>query len=1080
MPDNGNRSEKELFPLSRRDHLKGIAGTGAALTGLGTSGAALANAAHGEETDVHEVTVSEGTNIAVTASPDGETLIMEHARILFRLPGDGGEAEQLTDVELEPVHPDYSPDGNRIAFQGYDDGIYDLYTMSPDGNDVQKLTDEPYWNDREPEWSPDGSTIAFASDRGIGYDIWTLDVDSGEVSQWTDTDTDNYLPTWSPEGSEVAYITNEGAAIEAIDGDGNTRTLFSAGEGETFRAPSWGPNGDLAYVRLSGDGAGQADLMISGEQVTDGEDVFVLPPHWLSNDELLYTADGEIRTLERGSGVTSGIPFTTTFELPVLNYERKSYEFDQRGAQDVEGIQTPALSPNGQRVAFVALNDLWTMQIGQRPTRVTDDQYYETAPAWSPDGRYLAYSSDRAGTEDIYVHDTQTGSDHRVTSLDEDAAYKAAWSPDGSEIAFRNQDGAPFIVGVDVDGDTVEPGEVRQILDPLFEPGPPTWSADGNTLAMTVLTEFSDRFGKGPNQILTVDVESGETETYPAGGEFDSIATRNKDGPVWSPDGRYMAFVVESTLRVMPVAEDGEPDGSAVAITDEATDGPSWSGDSEWLLYLNNGQLKKVRRDGSETQEIPLRLNYQRQYPTGRTVVYAGQMWDGTGPGLKEDVTIEIVNNRIQRVEADTEPPNGQYVDASNLTVIPGLWDCHQHRTYSEEKFGARQGLVNLAYGVTTTVDRAAFVYHAVHDREAFAANEHIGPRYFMTGELIDGSRTVFPTNRTTTSLEQIELEMSRAIALDYDFLKTYENLNVRRMAAITDAAHDELGVPAGSHYLMPGANIGQNGTTHLGDGGRWGYPRIGSATNRTYDDVVQFYTVEKGWSIATFFDNSFILASELEDDPRLQLFPPWRREGLLEAIADNEEFPTDADCVTETCRSVERARRILDNGGLILAGTDAPLVYNGVALHANLRPLAAYGLSTHQALLTATRFAAEHQGVEDDLGTIESGKLADMVFVDGNPLEQIKDAMNVRMTMKDGELYTIEDLVELFEVAETDDADDIYQGPGDDDDGDNVDVDGDGAIDEDDEDKDDDDDSDGNNRDDDGDGHIDEDDDQR
>lgn len=398
MVDYSNHGGSDRLRHTRREHLKGLIGTGAAVTALGATDAVLADASSDGETDGREVTVSEGTSIAVTASPDGETLIMDHAGVLFRLPGNGGEGERLTDIELEPAYPDYGPDGDRIAFQGYADGIYDIYTMAPDGSDVRKLIDEANWDDREPEWSPDGSEIAFASDRGTDYDVWTLDVEAGAVRQWTDTDGDNYLPTWSPDGTEIAYVTDGGEAIEVVDEDGEVRELFSASEGETFHAPSWGPNGELAYVRVSGEEVKEADLMIGNEQVTDGEDVFILPPHWLSTDELLYTADGGIRMLDRKSDTASEIPFTTTFELPVLDYEQKSYEFDHRGAQDVQGIQTPALSPDGDRVAFVALNDLWVLEDGRRPTRITDDAYYETAPAWSPDGRYLAYSSDRAGT----------------------------------------------------------------------------------------------------------------------------------------------------------------------------------------------------------------------------------------------------------------------------------------------------------------------------------------------------------------------------------------------------------------------------------------------------------------------------------------------------------------------------------------------------------------------------------------------------------------------------------------------------------------------------------------------------------
>lgn len=1034
MVDNNKSSpsEKKFSPKApRRDVLKaGGAVTGAAMLGVGAVGASGRDDDDIDRVNIEgaNVTVTEGTNVAPTASSDGESIVMDLHGVLFQLPRDGGQAEPLTDVVLEPARPDYAPDGSRIAFQGYADGNYDIWTMAPDGSDICQLTDG-FWDDREPKWSPDGTQIAFSSDRGEKYDIWMLDVESGELQQWTDSVGENYEPTWSPNGSEIAYISepvddNSAYKIKAVNQSGETRTLVTADPEHTLHSPSWSPEGeDIAYVRESPEdqGEGQVDLMVSGEQVTDGEDVFIFTPDWLSAEELLYSADGNIRTVSLPSSETSDIPFSATFHLPELDYERKSYFEDDRGAREVQGIESPTLSSDGEHVAFVALNDLWVMRIGQPPRRITDDSAYQVDPAWSPDDRYLAYSSDKEGTQDLYIHDMETGEDWQVTSRDEEAAVSAAWSPDGSKIAFQDQDRATYTVEVDVSEDGIDTGEIRQVKGPLFLPGQPTWSADGSTIALAAVYTYSDRFRSGTSQILTVDINSGEEHYYPPGEQFDSLSTRGVDGPVWSPDGNWMAFVVESTLRVMPVTESGEPDGPAMKITDEATDSPTWSGDSEWLLYLNNGQLKKVKRDGSETQEVPVNLTYQPDRPSGRTVIYVGQMWDGTSSEVHEDVTIEVVNDRIKNVTPDSEPPSGNYVDASDLTVIPGLIDSHVHYTYGERFFGGRQGRINLAYGVTSAVSVGDRVYRALEDREALKSGNRVGPRFFAMGEPIDGSRVYYGfIGRPTRSLDQIPLEMSRAIELDYDMGKTYVRLNAKRMARVTDINHEEVGVPTKSHYLAPGGFVGQDGTTHLSATQRLGYARTESVTSQTYKDIIKLYAQGQRSVTTTFFTSDFILASEVQGDPRTQLFPPWDRDTLLSnsgsgAVGDNDEYPSDPDCKTGTCRHANTFKDIFDRGGVVLTGTDAPLDYFGLGMHANLRALETYAFSPYEALVTATRAPAERLGVEEDLGTLESGKLADMAFVEGNPLENIRDAMQVRMTMKNGKLYSVEDLVEPY-----------------------------------------------------------------
>ena len=115
-------------------------------------------------------------------------------------------------------------------------------------------------------------------------------------------------------------------------------------------------------------------------------------------------------------------------------------------------------------------------------------------------------------------------------------------SPDGGRIAYTDQDGVVWVLDLAT-------GTPTQVTPPLFMPGRPTWSPDGRTLALAAVKPYSRRFREGTSQVLTVDLDTG-TLTYTEPMPHASIATRGDDGPVWSPDGRYLAFVVESCAWV--------------------------------------------------------------------------------------------------------------------------------------------------------------------------------------------------------------------------------------------------------------------------------------------------------------------------------------------------------------------------------------------------------------------------------------------------------------------------------------------------------------------------------------------------
>src|SRR5206468_846287 len=177
--------------------------------------------------------------------------------------------------------------------------------------------------------------------------------------------------------------------------------------------------------------------------------------------------------------------------------------------------------------------------------RLTDDPYLETDPAWSPDGKSLAYSSDRDGFMNIWVRDVQSGVDRQITRGSA-AAMQAAWSPDGSRIAFSDPEGQIQVVDV-------RSGAVTRVHDHLNDAGRASWSPDGRALVVSSLKVYSTRFREGTNQVLRVSLE-GEPDRWFEPMPHKSAGMREDHGPVWSPDGAQMAAIIDGLLTVWPVA----------------------------------------------------------------------------------------------------------------------------------------------------------------------------------------------------------------------------------------------------------------------------------------------------------------------------------------------------------------------------------------------------------------------------------------------------------------------------------------------------------------------------------------------
>jgi Tol biopolymer transport system component len=974
-----------------------------------------------------QVTVRQGTNVAVTAAPDQGSLIMDLQGSLWTLPFQGGIAKQITDPLLEPARPDYSPKGGWIAFQAYKGGTFHIWTIRPDGSGLKQIT-SGHGDDREPRISPDGTRIAFSSDRAFegSYDIWVVELATGKTSRWTSAPADEYEPAWSPDGKQIAFVSGagiNGTSIHAVDEAGKQRTLVTAPAGARLNSPSWAPDGNrIAYQQFA---ANKSVLMVSGKRVGDGDDVFPFPAAWLPGDRLLYAGNGGIHISTVETGKTEDVPFEARFSLDRPTYRHKRFDFDSKASKEVKGIVSPALSPNGKQVVFEALNQLWLMDIGGKPRQLTHDRFYKEDPAWSPDGRRIAYSSDKAGTENLYVMDVSTGSEQRVTTSDDSAQVSAAWSPDGSALAYQDQFGATYTIHL-------ASGARKQVVPALFAPSKPSWSADGRTLAIGALRPYTRRFREGTSQILTVDIATGsQTFTEPA--PFHSLSTRGEDGPLYSPDGKSVAFVMDSLLWIRPVDANGIPTGAARQVNREVTDAPTWSGDSKQLLYLSNGKLRMIGADGANPRSVPMELSWRKQDPAARTLIHAGRLWDGRGAAERANIDIVIANGRIESVEPHRDHPSGaNLIDASNLTVMPGLWESHTHEWISGKFYGDRLGRLWLAYGVTELQSQGDPAYRAVETREAFGSGERVGPRYFATGEALDGERIYYNFMRPTTSDVQLERELSRARALDYDLLKTYVRLPHEMQKKAMQFAHDTLGVPATSHYMLPGMTYGMDGMTHVSATARLGFAYTRSSGGVSYQDMRSLFEASKMFDISTAFSSTPLYAEDpamVEDARLLALNTPWDQailraklamlQGREPVVPPGAHLPARAGNPAVTLdalrKEMETLGAVVRAGGTMLAGTDSPLDSVATALHLGLRAQVKYGLEPWQALQTATLFPARAFGVENDLGTVEAGKLADLVVVTGDPLQDIKAAANVKFVVKDGHVYSVEDLMAPF-----------------------------------------------------------------
>lgn len=962
------------------------------------------------------VVFREGTNMAITLSPDQSTLIADIQGTLWSIPSKGGTAKAITDIMGDSRQPSFAPNGNEIVFQSYRDGGWHLWKVNKDGSALTQLTFGIY-DDREPQYSPDGTKVVFSSDRsGNNYDIYELTLSDASIRKITSSEKNEYNPAYSPDGRSIAFVSEKSGKPAIVTIASGSETEIVTPGGSSVAAPSFNTDGTkVVYYVLEN---GKSRLMTTSladkksEMITiQDEDAFPFRAAWTSPTEVIYTADGAIKRKILGSKKVAKIPFEASVVLHRATYARKKYDFDSSSPQQVKGITSPIVSPDGKTIAFCGLTDLWLLTIGQpTPKQLVKDQYVQMEPSWSPDSKQIAFVSDKDGTMDVWLFDLATGKQSKLTS-DPGNESMPTWSPDGKFIAYYQNEVNALSGAATLNKLEVSTGKAEKMHVPMFAPGQPTWSPDGKTIAVSGLEVFSSRFREGLNKIFLIST-AGNPDRRMMPVEGRTLATRGENGPVWSPDGKWMAYILDGVLWTLPVSPEGDPVGPPHRLTNELADSPSWTADSKTIVFIGTDVLKKVSVNDGVVTSIPLTLTWRPQAPGAGSgkVIHAGKLFDGKSNTYKTNVDIIVEGNRIKEIIPHTNHTR-EVIDASDLTVMPGLFEMHAHQYWSTGELLGRNW---LAFGITSIREPGADPYDALQRKETWTSGIVPGPREFFTGNLQDGQRIYYGL-ANSLSEAGMELELNRADKLGYDLLKTYVRMSDYMQKRVTEFAHSK-GIPVSSHEIFPATAYGVDNVEHVGATSRRGYSPLRSTMTRSYQDVTDLIiksgvrvtptaALYGGFSYLTFKDSTLF-----NNKQYVALYSDVFRSsyrGMAKRMSANMEG------TKVTLQGLQKTiRTIVAGGAHITAGTDSPILPYGLSLHLEIQAYVDGGLTPYQALQSATIWAAESLAVDKDLGSIEPGKLADIILVEGDPLKNIRDAWNVTTVMKNGMVWKVEDLL--------------------------------------------------------------------
>ncbi|WP_010600727.1 amidohydrolase family protein [Pedobacter agri] len=982
----------------------------------------------------------------VDVSPDGQEIAFDLLGDIYTMPIAGGQAKLISGGIAYDVQPRFSPNGKYISYTSDKSGGDNIWIMNRDGSGKKQVTKESFRLLNNATWMPNSEYIVarkhFTAGRSLGAgEMWMYNINGGDGVQLTKRKNDQQdagEPNVSPDGRYVyfsedvtpgpnfEYSKDPNGTIYAIRQldltTGKLITLINE-QGGACR-PQVSPDGNLiAFVkRVRLKSTLYVQNIKTGEEWPVNEDlshdqqetwaIFGVYPNfaWTPDSKsLVFYAKGKIRKTELGSLITSTIPFqanTVQTVQQALHFEQQVFNNDF-SAKMLRQLTT---SPDGKTIVFNAAGYLYKQELPNgTPERLTNGLDFEFEPAFSPDGRFVVYvnwSDELRGS--IKRADLKSGK--TITLSDEKGFYYSPqYSTKGDKIVFRKGSGND-VLGYNYGRGTgifimpANGGSKTLVSDNGIKP------SFNNSDTRIYFQSYAD----GKKALKSIDLNGANERTH--------FTSQYANQYVVSPDNKWLAFNELFNVYITPminvgVAQDASAGNKAIPVAKVTTDGGTymqWSTDSKnlhWTLgpkYFTIDVNSAFNFDGSkpktQASSVDINLTLKSDVPTGIVALKGARIISMKGDEVIENGTILTDGNKITsigKVDAVSIPANAKVIDVHGKTIMPGIIDVHAHLRTSPDGISPQNDwsyLANLAFGVTTSHDPSSNTEMVFSQSEMLKAGRMVGPRVYSTGGILYGADGDFKV--VINSLDDALANLKRLKAVGAFSVKSYNQPRREQRQQILEAARQlkmEV-VPEGGSTFFHNMNMVADGHTGIEHSIPVlpVYKDVTTLWNNTTVGYTPTLIVAYGgqWGENYWYDRTNVWENE-----KLMTYTP---RSIIDSRARRRTTSEYSDY--NHIDIAKATKQIADGGTKVNLGAHGQI--QGLGAHWELWMFVQGGFSPLQAIRNATLNGAHYLGMDKEIGSLEAGKLADLVIMDANPLDDIRNSEKIKYVMINGRLY--------------------------------------------------------------------------